>query len=165
MSSEKAKARRKWVEKQVKKFTDEMKAQGIDISSKFDEDSENGEAHVKRLRIEMEKGGEVEAWARRERLLQDIKAIKKEQYENEHGREIPPSPAGTIPLTPEQMGTGGKESWDSYEELIDDLHRAEQSGDTQRKANAEHILNEMFHKAMVGQRAPFEGMEFKGKGP
>ena len=88
-------------------------------------------------------------------MLQDIKAIKEEHTQEDEK----PIPSGVIPLSYNKDNKGGKESWDSYEEMIDDLQRAEASG----QKNAKLILNQLFHKSMVGQAQPFKKMVFKGK--
>lgn len=66
--------------------------------------------------------------------------------------------AGVTKLGSAQLGESSR-GFDSIEELIDAMHRAEREGDK----GAKLVLNQLFHKAMRGQAQPFKKMEFKGE--
>jgi len=122
----------KFVKQQAKKIATELTSLGMPVDS-----TEITTENIQEKAIE---------------LAELRKRNKQSEIEAERNAD-PTRKASSGTLTLEGQGYSGGEGYDSYEEMIDDLHRRKASGSTEEeRETASKILKELMRKTVAGKK-------------
>lgn len=154
MSESKEEQRKRFIREQVEKFRREMAEKGVPIETNIDDDNSEFEkfrndvlTRARRVLSDAEiesLGGGADY-----NSIKSIgsKSIEREKWLENHDDEgedpVGRGGAGNIPL---KNVTSHTEGYDSYEEMIDDLHAMENSSNPEAKEYAKKVLDELFRK-------------------